>query len=70
MNDYHPRILRWCAGRCRVGCFMVDVLLNRVIKLLPECIQDCQHYITMLRQKLDDMSWAEHIHNCNAVEIK
>ncbi len=62
MNDYHPRILRWCAGRCHVEYFMVDVLLHRVIKLLLECIQDYQHHITMLRHQLDNMRSAEHIH--------
>ena len=51
MNDYHPRILRWCAGRCRVGCFNVDVLLLRVMRLLCKSIEDCPHHITMLRQQ-------------------
>ena len=45
MNDYH---LRWCAGRCHVDYFIVDALLHRVIKLLLECIQECQHHISML----------------------
>ena len=60
MNDYHPRILRWCACRCHADYFMVDVLLHSVIKLLLECIQDCQYRITMLRHQLDNMRSAEH----------